>query len=117
VGKWPYRLVGRWLIRTRHLSLVNILAGEEVVPELMPWFGDVEELVAAVDGLLLDVPRMEDIRRRLGELTSRLHLCGSTAADNAAELVVQALHARRRKKQAGGTLAFPTGLSGGDEGR
>ncbi len=37
-SRWGYRLVGRWLIRTRHLSLVNILAGREIVPEFMPYY-------------------------------------------------------------------------------
>lgn len=37
-SRWGYRLVGRWLIRTRYLSLVNILAGREIVPEFMPYY-------------------------------------------------------------------------------
>ncbi len=37
-SRWGYHLVGRWLIRTRHLSLVNILAGREIVPEFMPYY-------------------------------------------------------------------------------
>ena len=32
-NKWLWHAVGRWLIRTRYLSLVNILAGKERVPE------------------------------------------------------------------------------------
>ena len=31
-----YQLIGRWMIHTRHLSLPNILAGREIVPEFMP---------------------------------------------------------------------------------
>jgi lipid-A-disaccharide synthase len=33
---WLYHLVGQWLIHVRHLSLINILAGRELVPEFMP---------------------------------------------------------------------------------
>lgn len=33
-----YQLIGRWMIRTRHLSLPNILAGREIVPEFMPYY-------------------------------------------------------------------------------
>lgn len=36
-----WHLVGRWLIRTRFLSLVNILAGREVVTEFMPYFSSI----------------------------------------------------------------------------
>jgi lipid-A-disaccharide synthase len=39
-SKWAYRLIGRWLIRTKFLSLINILAGKEVVPEFMPYIRD-----------------------------------------------------------------------------
>ncbi len=33
-----YHLVARWLIRTPHLSLPNILAGRRIVPEFMPYY-------------------------------------------------------------------------------
>jgi lipid-A-disaccharide synthase len=33
-----YHLIGRWMIRTPHLSLPNILAGREIVPEFMPFY-------------------------------------------------------------------------------
>jgi lipid-A-disaccharide synthase len=33
-----YQAIGRWMIRTPYLSLPNILAGREVVPEFMPYY-------------------------------------------------------------------------------
>jgi len=36
-----WHLIGRWLITTKYLSLVNILAQYGLVPELMPHFGSV----------------------------------------------------------------------------
>lgn len=33
-----YELIGRWMIRTPHLALPNILAGREIVPEFMPYY-------------------------------------------------------------------------------
>jgi lipid-A-disaccharide synthase len=39
-SKWFYNLLGRWLIKTKFLSLINILAGREVVPEYMPYIRD-----------------------------------------------------------------------------
>jgi lipid-A-disaccharide synthase len=43
-SKWGYRLVGRWLITTPHLSLVNILAGRRIVPEFMPYYTSVQPI-------------------------------------------------------------------------
>jgi lipid-A-disaccharide synthase len=40
-----WHLVGRWLIRTRFLSLVNILAGRELVTEFMPYFSSIRPIV------------------------------------------------------------------------
>ena len=39
-SKWFYHLIGRWLIRTRFFSLLNILAQKEIVPEFMPYIRD-----------------------------------------------------------------------------
>jgi lipid-A-disaccharide synthase len=39
-----YHLVGRWLIKTKFLSLINILAGGLLVPEFMPYIKDENEI-------------------------------------------------------------------------
>lgn len=91
VSRWGYNLVGRWLLRTRYLSLVNILAGRELVPELMPWYGSVDPLVRHVEEMLADPDRLELTRRALLELTAPLHSAGTTAADNTADLVLRAM--------------------------
>jgi lipid-A-disaccharide synthase len=65
VNRWAYRLVGSWLLRTRYLSLVNILAGRELVPELMPWYGDPELLVRRAQEVLTDLDGLERTRRAL----------------------------------------------------
>ena len=56
-----YHLVGRWLIRTEHLSLPNILAGRRIVPEFMPYFDSTAPIAEAALGLLQD----ESIRRTM----------------------------------------------------
>ena len=91
VAKWPYRLLGRWLIRTPYLSLVNILAGRELVPELMPWYGDAGALADAAEGMLADAPALKRIREELLELVRPLRAAGASAADNAAELVIKTM--------------------------
>jgi len=92
VGRLGYHLLGRWLIRTRHLSLVNILAGKELVPELMPWFGDAGLLTEAAEEMLADPDRLAATRQALLELVGPLKAgADATAADKAAELVVRTM--------------------------
>ena len=50
----PYRLFGRRIVRTPHLSLVNILAGARVVPEFMPFIGDTRPIARVAEQLLGD---------------------------------------------------------------
>lgn len=84
-----YHLTRRWLVRTPHLSLVNILAGRRLVPELMPWSGDAVRLVAAVETMLQDVAALRRLRGSLQELVAPLRAPPpGTGADNAAALVV-----------------------------
>lgn len=89
-SKWAYRLTRRWLIRAPRLSLVNILAGERIVPELIPWSGDVGQLVAPAEAMLQDVPGLQRLRQRLRQLVEPLRPSGA-AADNAAELVIKTM--------------------------
>jgi len=41
-----------WAMNTKYLSLVNILAGKELVPEFMPNFTSIEPIVASIEQLL-----------------------------------------------------------------
>jgi lipid-A-disaccharide synthase len=56
-----WHLLGRWLVTTRYLSLVNILAGRELVPEFMPYFGSIEPIVEMVQGLFENKARLTQI--------------------------------------------------------
>ncbi|MHC4726009.1 MAG: lipid-A-disaccharide synthase [Planctomycetota bacterium] len=60
-----WHLVGRWLIKTKYLSLVNILAGKELVPEFMPYFTSVEPIVESIDRF---VQNKEKLTQMSGEL-------------------------------------------------
>lgn len=89
VSKWPYRLIGRWLIRTPHLSLVNILAGRTLVPELMPWFGEAGEILGCAEEMLDDVGALVALRKELTQLVAPLRVQPpGSAADNAADVVL-----------------------------
>jgi lipid-A-disaccharide synthase len=56
-----WHLVGRWLVNTEHLSLVNILAGRRLVPEFMPCFGSLEPMVETIRALLEDGARLNQV--------------------------------------------------------
>lgn len=87
-----YNLVARHLIRTPYLSLVNILAGRSVVPELMPWHGSVQRLNAMVLEVMDDLGYLCEARQTLRELVAPLRLPSPrTAADRAADLVIDLL--------------------------
>ncbi len=96
VNRLAYGL-GRWLVHTPHLSLVNILSRRRIVPELMPWHGGTKELVRVVMELLSDVGYLVQVRRELTELVKPLRVePPQTASDNAAELICKLLDGRDR---------------------
>ncbi len=76
-------LLGRWLLKTKYLSLVNILANRELVPEFMPYFSSIGPIVEAIEGLLSD-------RNKLSCLSSELAaLAASVQLGNASQKVAQ----------------------------
>lgn len=84
---WP---IGKLLIRTRYLSAINILAGRELAPELMPWFGDAEALAERAINLLENPTQLAAQQRELLELVAPLRVNPpGSAADNAADLVIR----------------------------
>jgi lipid-A-disaccharide synthase len=87
-----YHLVGRWLIHTPHLSLPNILAGREIVPEFMPYFTSVKPIVECAIRLLKD----EEERRRMVEALADVvtPLQTHKASERAAELLLELIHDR-----------------------
>ena len=85
-----HRLVGRCrpLVPTPYLSLVNILARQELVTELMPWRGGPRRLEAAACDMMSDLGHLCELRQGLQELVSPLlpH-DGQQACERAAAMV------------------------------
>ncbi len=91
------RAVGRYMIPTPHFSLVNILGGQRVVPEMMPWNGDQRALETMVLEVMNDLGYLFETRRQLLEVAGSLEKPnGQSATDNAADLLLQLL--RRKGK-------------------
>ncbi len=95
--KWRYLLVGRWLIHTPHLSLPNILAGREIVPEFMPYYDRTGPIVARAQELLSNANTLARVR---SDLTDMIRSATKpNAARNAAQEMVTLL---REHGQSGG---------------
>jgi lipid A disaccharide synthetase len=89
-----YHTLGRSrrLMPTRHLCLVNILAGERIVPELMPWNGNLQALVARTMEVMGDLGCLHEMRRDLLKAVAPLAAPpGTTAAGNAAKMAMALL--------------------------
>ena len=78
--------VGKRLVKVNHLSMVNVLANEEVVPELLQdRFRPVHVANEAL-GLLLNKERRETMKRRVAQVVSTLGEPG--ASQRAAEAIL-----------------------------
>ena len=84
-----WHLLGRWLVKTKHLSLVNILAERELVPEFMPYFRSIKPIVKEIEGLFEDKPRLTQIN---SDLLSIIHpLAAKKASHEVARIAAEML--------------------------
>ena len=83
--KWPYRLFGRYVLKTPHLSLVNILAGARVVPEFMPYVRDLREVTTVAGRLLVDEQWQALMKQQLAEVVEPLQC--SRASERVCQII------------------------------
>ncbi len=82
-SKRLWHLIGKRLIRTKHLSLVNILAEKELVPEFMPYFSSIDPVLQEACQILSDKQKLTAISSDLIELVkplSQKHASKQTAS-------------------------------------
>jgi lipid-A-disaccharide synthase len=81
-SKLAYKAVGQWIISTPYIALPNLIAGYEIIPELVPYFDGPERLIAAADTLINDPAAQETQRRALQGVIARFagKHCGVEAA-------------------------------------
>ena len=84
IGKWSYRLMRR-LAYLPWVGLPNVLAGREVVPEVLQDAATPQALADALDGWLADPARVEELTRVLTDM--HLQLRQDTAAKAAAAIL------------------------------
>lgn len=84
-----WHLLGRWLIRTRTFSLVNLLSpsGKHLVPEYIPWFGSNRPVFEHALSLLKEPAKLAAQRDDLLHLVA--HLDRSGASHNVAEMAMR----------------------------
>ena len=83
-------VLGKWAVPTPYFSLVNILAGKRLLPELTPWHGDAKQLTAATLEAMEDSGYLVDCRQALLKLVEPLRVTPpQTASDNAAKLILK----------------------------
>jgi len=78
--------LGRILVQVEHIGLVNLIAGEEVVPELIQAQATPKNIAAGAAALLKDPARLEQMRKRL--LETRKALGGPGASERTAAIAV-----------------------------
>jgi len=87
-----YQLLGRWLIATKYLCLLNILAGREIVPEYMPYYRSVRPIAERAIELLATRQRLERMSRELKELMDPMVRPG--ASENTARMLLELIGSR-----------------------
>jgi len=83
-----WHLIGRWLLKTEYLSLVNILAQKELVPEFMPYFTSIDPIEREIARLLDDTDSLIQTSASLTTLTEPL--CSETS-ENVAKIATSLL--------------------------
>ncbi len=91
-NKISYNLVGRWIITTDFFGLPNLIAGSEIVPELIPYFKGHDRLTDAVRTMITDEGVRETQRAALERVVGRFD--GRTAADDATDAISEMLGLR-----------------------
>ena len=91
LGRWTW-LFARLLVRLPYVSLVNLVLGRPVIPELLQRAAHPERIAAEAEQILLDERRRDAMRAGLAELRSRLGEGG--ASGRAAREVAAVLRER-----------------------
>ena len=88
---WPHRLLGRYFLTTRHLSLVNLLADARIVPEFMPFIRsrDLPAIATVAHQLLTDQTWRQLMIRQLDDLVRPLE--NSQASANVCRIMADLL--------------------------
>ena len=93
-ASWLTYWIGRMLVKLPYLSMVNVLAGEKVVPEFLQGAVEPERLARAALQILRNPKGAETMSIRIREVAKKLG--GPGAAARAAEEVEDAIRTRQK---------------------
>ncbi|MHC4259455.1 MAG: lipid-A-disaccharide synthase [Planctomycetota bacterium] len=84
-----WHLFGRWLVKAEYLSLVNCIAGRELVPEFMPYFSSIDPIVENIERFIEDTDSLAQLSSELVQLAEPLG--AGSASEKVARIVVEML--------------------------
>jgi len=84
-----WHLLGRWLVRPKFFTLVNLLADRELVPEFLPYFTSVDPIVRKIDTYLGDPDELSRMSSDMIDVVEPL--TKKKAGDEVANVVVDML--------------------------
>ena len=87
-----YNVIGRWVLTTKHFALPNLIAGEEVIPELVPYFKDEGQLLDAMERLIGDEVAQQAQRDAQAAIVAKFD--GQNASEGAASAIERMLGLR-----------------------
>lgn len=90
---WPTYALARAMIRVKYIAMANILAGRDMVPELIQRDATPEKIARASLALLADPKRLSALRKEL--LSLRKKLGGPGATGRAADILLSEASRRR----------------------
>jgi lipid-A-disaccharide synthase len=90
-----WNLFGRWIVKTRTFSLVNLLSDshQDIVPEFIPWYGSNQPVADKALELLRNPEMLEKQRTQVQKLMGTLNRPG--ASRNAAEQAIDVIIGNR----------------------
>ncbi len=81
--------LGQWLVNVKYASIVNILAGREVLPEFLQWHCQPKNIVAAIDALIENDERRQEVIAAEAAVVRQLAVDGETPSERAASEVLR----------------------------
>jgi len=91
-------LMGKSRVKVPHFAMVNLIAGEEVVPELVQHDFTAQNVVSKINEILPDGPARDRMLEGMAKVKAKLHAPATASgaaphpADRAAEIILSFLH-------------------------
>jgi lipid-A-disaccharide synthase len=82
-------LLGGWVVHVKYLSLVNLLADRELIPEFMPYFISIDPIVEKVTDLLKNPEMLDQLSNDLIDLVEPM--TGKRAGEEVARIALDML--------------------------